>query len=329
MRSILRACSDDRVARARQGALSAEEWQELAGHLATCPDCRITWRLAVDFEHSAATAPGDERLVERATRLALSSTSGRRIDWFGLGIAAAVTLAAASVASGALMLRGRHAAEPTDGRSTVRSAGRVPSPGSSGRALVPDPGAALPPVLLGPAVGTSPRPEQEEAGGTPRPASQRGAERPLRQATVAVPGAPPPSVAMLEPPLALEDATTLFARALAERAHGQREAAVATFRSLQRRFPKTPEAVLASVSLGDLLLDAGRPADALLACEQYLASAPSGALAPEAWAGRARALTALGRHAEADAAWREIARRFPPSPHGGRGARSIGGGSSP
>jgi TolA-binding protein len=98
---------------------------------------------------------------------------------------------------------------------------------------------------------------------------------------------------------------------------------------LQRRFSQTPQAVLSLVSLADLLLGTGEPAPALVAFEEYLAAAPSGTLAPEALLGKARALSALGRAAEADGVWREIARRYPDSPYVGRRSGTRTGGNTP
>jgi TolA-binding protein len=131
------------------------------------------------------------------------------------------------------------------------------------------------------------------------------------------------SVAPKDSPLAVaalpvEDAATLFARALSEREQGRTSNAIATFRALQRRFPQTPQAVLSLVSLADLSLGTGDAAGALVAFEEYLASGSSGALVPEALLGKARALSSLGRVAEADVVWREIARRYPDSPYLGR-----------
>ena len=69
------------------------------------------------------------------------------------------------------------------------------------------------------------------------------------------------------------------------------------------------------VSLAELWLETGAPSAALGLFEDYVRRAPAGALLPEALAGQARALTALGRVQEGQAAWRALAHRFPGSPY--------------
>ena len=126
----------------------------------------------------------------------------------------------------------------------------------------------------------------------------------------------------------MEDAAAaVFVRAVQERAQGRTRAAIATFRGLQQQFPQTPEALVSQVSLGDLLLDGGDAAAALVAFDAYLVALPSGPLATEALLGKARALSALGRGTEADTIRREIARRFPDSPYlrQGMGKQEKGG----
>ena len=322
MMSIPQACADDRVARARQGALSAGEWQEFATHLATCADCRITWRLMLDFEQSAAPTPGDECILGRAAKLALAGSRGRRVHSFRVGVAAAVTLFVAGVASGALLLRVRHLAVSTVLTDSARSAG---TKARARAAVVTEKSAALPttePAAIPPAPSGVAR---LPVAGAPR--SAHPSRKAIERAAGHLVSASPPPVA-IEPPL-VEDASTLFARAVREREQGRTSIAIATFRSLQRRFPQTPQAVLSLVSLADLSLGTGDAATALAAFEEYLAAAPSGALLPEALLGKARALSALGRAREADAVWREIARRYPDSPYAGRRIGTRAGGDTP
>jgi TolA-binding protein len=327
MMSIPQACSDDRVARARQGALSAGEWQEFATHLATCADCRITWRLMLDFEQSAAPAPGDERTLGRAAKLALARSRGRRVHAFRVGVAAAVILFVAGVASGAMLLRVRHLAVSTDLTDSARSAG---SKAHAKAAVAMEKSAALPttePAAIPPAPSDV---AQLPVAGAHRSAhpSRKVIERTAGHLASVAPNASPSAVA-LDPPPSVEDASTLFARAAREREQGRTSIAIATFRSLQRRFPQTPQAVLSLVSLADLSLGTGDAVTALAAFEEYLAVAPSGALFPEALLGKARALSALGRAREADAVWREIARRCPDSPYVGRRIGTRTGGDTP
>jgi hypothetical protein len=155
MRSIPQVCPDDRVARARQGVLSAAEWHGFATHLATCADCRITWRLMVDFERSAAPAPGDERILGRAAKLALAGARGRRVHAFRIGVAAAVTLLVAGVASGAILLRTHQLGVSTDRTVPARSAGskaRAMATPSADQPVALEESAALPTTEPGPAL---------------------------------------------------------------------------------------------------------------------------------------------------------------------------------
>jgi TolA-binding protein len=131
----------------------------------------------------------------------------------------------------------------------------------------------------------------------------------------------------LAPPPHLMTPAALFAESLSDRQQGRVEDAIAGFRALTRQFPDAAEAKVALVSLGDLLLGAGRAADALTAYEGYLARAPAETLVPESLWGKVRALELLGRTREAEATRREIARRFPDFPYARPGVGA--GGSSP
>ena len=305
MTATSQACSESRAARARQGALSAAEWQEYTTHLAACADCRVAWRVMLDFEQSAAPAPGDERLLERAAKLALAGTRGRRVPALRVAAAAAVVLLIAGAASGAILLRvGRPdvSVEHSDPPRPARARARRSTASSAIQSVV------TPDAEVSPAAVTAPVPPAPAAAEIPRPAA--AGSKTIKRGAGHLAAAGHTAAAQTA-----EDAPALFARALAEREQGQTFAALATFRSLQSRFPQSPQAVLSLVSLADLALDIGDAALALAACEQYLAAAPSGTLVPEALVGRARALSSLGRAAEADAVWREIARRFPSSPY--------------
>jgi len=314
MTAISQACSDNRAARARRGALSATEWQEYATHLAACADCRVTWSVTIDFEQSAAPAPGDERMLERAAKLALAGSRGRHVHAVRVAAAAAIILLVAGVASGAIVLRVRHASVPvahSDPPNPARMRARKTPASSAIQSVAAAESGALPAAVPAPAPLTPAAAEAPAPGGAGPKAVKRAAGHLTAVAD------------HIAAPQTREDAATLFARAVTDREQGRTFAALATFRSLQGRFPGSPQAVLSLVSLADLALDTGDAGLALAACEQYLAAAPSGTLVPEALVGRARALTSLGRATEADAVWREIARRFPKSPYV-RGSITIG-----
>jgi len=317
-------CSDDRVALARRGTLSPAEWRDFATHLSTCADCRIAWRLAVDFDHTAAARSGDELVVARAVKAALASPARRRPGVLRFALAAGLVLVAGA-ASATIVLHARRS-QPTElasapespkpAKPRVRSAwvralpaveALAPPVELSTESPPPPSVAPVPSAAVGPATSQGPRPVGAPA--VPQePTALDPFERPGK------PLAPPSTVSVARA------ATNLFDRALAERQAGRTPAAIASFRTLQRDFADSPEATVALVSLGDLLLEIRLPAEALTYFQAYLHRAPSGTLSPEAWIGKARALDALGRPSEASAAWNEIARRFPDARYGRRRA---------
>jgi TolA-binding protein len=154
----------------------------------------------------------------------------------------------------------------------------------------------------------------EEEPLPPRPPSRK-AEAPISKQTTVHPAGVSRRVSPLASFPAAEGAPAIFARAVKEREQGRTSDAIATFRSLQRRFPGTPQAEVSLVSLADLTLASGDATTALEAFDTYLAVAPSGPLATEALLGKTRALGALGRSREADAARAELSRRYPGSPY--------------
>jgi len=85
---------------------------------------------------------------------------------------------------------------------------------------------------------------------------------------------------------------------------------MALYQELQRRHPTAAEARAADIALGMLYADAA-PARALTHYRRYLDH--GGPLAPEALWGQARALSALGRTAEARESWRALVVRYPRS----------------
>jgi len=284
--SVLHPCCDDWMALDRRGALSTSERDAMARHLESCPDCRITRQLMVDFEHSGAPEPGDELIFGRAAKAVLARRPDRRTRAPRFAVAAALVLLVGGAASGAVLVGARLMA-PSIGRDDLRR-----RPGSkpvvaprwtvgSHSSTGPSTGAA------GAAVGPpDPLPTEVEL---PRKVEEAGPSRP---------GALPRAKLVASRLVATspsDEAAALFGRAVKEREQGRTLEAIATFRSLQHRFPRSPEARVSWVSLGDLLLDDGDPAAALRAFDAYLVAQPSGPLAPEALLGKARALSALGQ----------------------------------
>jgi TolA-binding protein len=314
------SCIDDRVVLARRGALSSSEWSDFATHLATCADCRIAWRLAADFDGSGGAQPGDERIVARAAKVALASTGRARVGVVRVAFAAGVTLVVAGMASGAVLLHARYAAStradhavapavPHTRRAAGKLAARRPQQDEPTSTPTPPPPSSLAPTPAPTSTEFMVAPASAEPA--PVPAMQHPVRRVAQASAVSL---QPPAFPSPQPP-ATESAATLLARAVSARSRGRLPEAIEDFRGLQSRFPATPEALVSLVSLAELWLEAGAPSAALGLFEDYVRRAPSGALLPEALAGQARALTALGREQEGQAAWRALARRFPGSPY--------------
>jgi TolA-binding protein len=313
-------CCDDRAVRVRRDACLSADQQHLIGHLEACPDCRIERQLMADFEQSAAAQPLDEQLIARAAMHALAPIKTRRPAWQRFSAAAGVLLLAGA-ASAAITLRARHPDRPTTHNAV--DPGKVRSPrhahaSTAAGAMVPATVSTVSepsPQLAAPTITVAHAPTAP-AVKVLRPVRPAGSPR----LTEASPGSRQP-----EPPVGpaerVETAASLFASALEDRDGGQLARAISTLRALEQRFPNSSQALVARVSLGDLLLREGRVAESLLAFDLYLARAPSGNLAPEALAGKVRALDLLGRTDEAEVIRREIARRFPHFLYGATAAR--------
>jgi TolA-binding protein len=112
-------------------------------------------------------------------------------------------------------------------------------------------------------------------------------------------------------PRAQPSAAALFAQALALRAEGKADAAIAAHLRLQRLYPTARETGLSFALAGRLLLEKGASEQALAQFNQYLAR--PGDVAEEALVGRATALEHLGRSAAEAAAWRQVIERHPGS----------------
>jgi hypothetical protein len=97
-------------------------------------------------------------------------------------------------------------------------------------------------------------------------------------------------------PIEKPSATALLEQARRELAHGRARQALSLYEQLRSTYPASAEARTVLVTMGKLELDLGRPGRALDRFEGYLRG--GGPLAPEALAGKSRALRALGRTRE-------------------------------
>lgn len=118
------------------------------------------------------------------------------------------------------------------------------------------------------------------------------------------------------------DAEAMLGEAQGQLASGETGAAIETYLRLLRKHPRSPQASTALISLGRLRLRQGRADLALEHYDRYLASGRT-RLAEDARYGRIRALDALGRDREADAAAQAFMAHHPTSVHAPRLRRRL------
>ena len=104
-------------------------------------------------------------------------------------------------------------------------------------------------------------------------------------------------------------AASLFAQASDLRDRNRVDEAIAVFRKLQQLYPKTRESRVSFALAGRMLLDRGRPAQALAQFDQHLAY--GGEASQEALAGRATALGQMGRVSTERETWQKLLDSYP------------------
>jgi hypothetical protein len=273
---------EELIDRARRSALAPEEQAALERHLAGCSVCAGQVSLAARFERDLAPQPRDELLYQRAVEGAIQRLQRsppvrrRRAPPRWSRWAAAAALLVFGVTGVAAVITRRMSARP-----------RVPAPVPA----VAPPAAARAPI---------------------RPVDPPPAEAPA--ADESAPAKAPPSARGSARPAVTAEA--LFERGEKLRREARAAAAIATYRRLQATFPATAEARLSFALAGQLLLQQGRPGDALAQFDRHLSL--GGEVGEEALAGRATALEELHRTSEAVTAWKTLLARFPRSVYAGR-----------
>lgn len=285
---------EELIDRARRGGLTPEEQASLERHLSGCSVCAGQLALAPRFARELAPHPRDELLYQRAVEGALhrmrhSPPIGplRRFPpWSRWAAAAALLLF--GVTGAAAVMRQRMAA-------TTRPA--IPSAA---------------PAVESRAAGAPPRSVERPVERPVEPPVERPVEPPPAEAPMP-PDSPPPKPAPSAhgPAHPVVTPEGLFERGEQLRRARHADAAIAIYRRLQATFPETGEARLSFALAGELLLERGRPGDALAQFDRHLSL--NGEAGEEALAGRATALEQLHRTSEAAAAWRSLLARFPRS----------------
>jgi len=279
---------EELIDRAQRGGLDAEEQTLLERHVELCSVCALQLSLASRFERELAPQGRDSLLAERAVAGAVQILQRaprigrvRRSPRWSRWAAAALLVFGVTAAAAVIKRR-----------------------------IAPRPAIQAPvPVVASPAPFAPDRPVE------PPPA-----EIPV------APEAPPPEPAAKAPAAhgaarAAITAEALFERAEKLRREGRADAAIATYRRLQSAFPGTAETRLSFALAGSLLLERGRPGDALAQFDRHLSA--GGDVGEEALAGRATALEQLRRTPEAIAAWKTLLARYPRSVYAGRARARV------
>jgi tetratricopeptide (TPR) repeat protein len=285
-------CQSHLVVRGHRALLPHADRLALDAHLTECAPCRLDQQIFADFNDEDAVDIRDGARIEGLANVARTWAMARqpraKRHW-------PLSHRMWAVAAALLLLAGAAGATTW---WTRRSVATTPAkPGTSPAAIV-----------------------------TGRPAGELGTGMPVSVA--AAPALVPLSTGPSQNPRPLDhaphelraareaggsDAALLLRLAGNARRGGNRTRAVEIYRKLQHDFPGSPEALLSTVPVSNLQLEQGVPRAALAGFDRYLRAAPAGVLVPEALYGRARALAALGDHAQEQSTWQRLLRDFPTS----------------
>jgi TolA-binding protein len=296
---------EDLSARARQRDLTVEERRQLMAGLAASAEARLAHRAGAEFDAEDTVLPGDEALVERVLRRALTPPRARSSRWRQAWLVAAASLCVAAASFGAPWLARRVNEVPPPAPSSAlkrSSVGAAVGGASTARIQGPPTSASIEPPV---AEAALPAPV------TRSPQPELAAPSPLR---TALPVLPPESVVV-------ETAGQLYAEANRARRAGQTALAISRYDDLQRRFAGSPEAQSADMPLGMLALGQGRAKVALLHFGRVVSRGAGGGLLPEALWGQGQALAMLGQSDAARASYARILDEYPDSAYAA-GARA-------
>jgi TolA-binding protein len=283
-------CRNELVARERRGELSAAERVALDAHLAQCASCRLSRLVGRDFEAEATIEADDGVRIAALSTVAERWTAGQGGSVTQLPLKRRRTRIALLAVAAALAAVGASAASGT--WSKIFGGEPAQAPDATATATATDP--AKP-------VAKSASDGKPEAVAASRETSE---PRARSQATV-------------------ESAASLLNQASNARRAGELDRAIALYRRLQNEFPSSPEAGLAALPLGGLLLDRGEARSALTQFDRHVRAGRSSRLLPEAYYGRGRALAALGNRSEERRTWTTLLDQFPESPYAGHAKRRL------
>jgi TolA-binding protein len=320
--------SENLLVRARERDLSEAERRELQRVLETNATLRVAYEVGRDFDQLSTVKAGDDELIARAAGRALRQRlPGRplavqsvRAKGRPLRLAVALAIAAMLVVSSTaawtgivrpfLRSRGVEFGESDNSRSHDTPAGHVRAsrsrPAGAERTAAPRESAA--PLAI------DDEPTAAILWDAPQPQGARSG---------ASPQTPPPLAAAARASTGSgSTAAEVFRQANAARRAGDLDGARALYGELQTRFPGSDEAQLSFVSMGKLLLAAGRTEEAEHQFARYL-SLGDGELTEEALVGRARSLELLGRSESERQVWERLLREFTSSVYGESARRRL------
>ena len=281
---------EDLSIRVRRGDSTPDERRAFEQALESSALLRVAHEVGRDFDHAARVRPGDDELIARASAKALSRPARRPRSRSALlvGLAASLAIATTAAAAGFIFVKGGPGeTEP-----------RIEAPAQGAHPVV-----------------ASPKTAAKEHDETPREV----VAAPARREQAALP-APRAHVVVDSPK---KTAADLFRDANQARRAGDFELARSLYAELQATHPKTDEASVSRVSLGKLLLAAGRAREAEQQFRAYLATGRKN-LEEEALLGRADALVRLGESGEERRVWEALLRNHPSSVYAARARQRLG-----
>ena len=266
---------EDALDRALTGELSEVEQHALEQHLAACRACEAHLALARARQEACVPQPWGSRLNALAVDYALAHFGrGRWSTLFFL---------------------------PARRRWLLATAGILLAVGSVASAAWWQRQGAVPAPVLSHATAA-------------RPAARKAAPTRPAVALAELPSFLRPELMDERPslpraPRAQPSAASLFLQASTLRDRNRVDESIAVFRKLQQLFPKTRESRISFAVAGRMLLDRGRPAQALVQFDQHLAY--GGEASQEALAGRATALGQMGRLSAERESWQRLLDSYP------------------
>jgi tetratricopeptide (TPR) repeat protein len=282
-------CRNELVARERAGELSSAERVALDAHLAQCGSCRLSRLLGRDFDAEATLEAGD------GPRIAALSAAAER---WARGSSTAVVTVPVKRRRARIALLAMAAALAAVGASAARSTWSTVFGDGQSKAVA----------------------------ATAVKATTEQVVQPAERSTNATETATPENATETSEPRARapsESAASLLKEASSARRSGNAERAIALYRRLEREFPTSPEAGLATLPLGGLLLERGEARSALTQFDRHVRAGNGSRLLPEALYGRGRSLAALGNRPEEQRTWSMLLAQFPDSPYAGHAKRRL------